>query len=231
MINSRYGVYTTHLYAVCTAGHQIKTRYAVSGHSIRRIHLSTVKDMHLMQSTVKDLRASVDGRLLGTGPIFPSDNILDVVSRMRREVIVTCVMIKMIGKNLIMIGMCRCSDHHNNDQALGGDDDYILFSTDGLPGPEHGVNVNANSLHHGVLDTNVARNDAFFDIRQIRFIEEPTDLSEATYCSKQAMRILPDNGFIVVEFPVILAAVNKNEKQQLERTLNACKGIPQVSRV
>ncbi|GJV06832.1 hypothetical protein Tco_1344488 [Tanacetum coccineum] len=47
---------------------------------------------------------------------------------------------------------------------------------------EHGVNVNANSLHHGVLDTNVARNDAFFDIRQSRFIEEPADLSEATCC-------------------------------------------------
>ncbi|GJT71256.1 glucose/ribitol dehydrogenase [Tanacetum coccineum] len=51
---------------------------------------------------------------------------------------------------------------------------------------EHGVNVNANSLHLGVLNTNVARNGAFF-------------------------------------------AVNKNEKQQLQRLLNACKGIPQVS--
>ncbi|GKB90337.1 60S ribosomal protein L13-1-like protein, partial [Tanacetum coccineum] len=138
---------------------------------------------------------------------------------------------------------------YNLQRKPEGDDDYILFSTDGLPGPvywlikqvklianaslhnknaavrvvshtrlesyechllklsyllqlcpllEHGVNVNANSLHHGVLDTNVARHD---------------------------------DGFIVVEFPVILAAVNKNEKQQLERPLNACKGIPQVPRV
>ncbi|GJZ50683.1 putative NAD(P)-binding Rossmann-fold superfamily protein [Tanacetum coccineum] len=55
---------------------------------------------------------------------------------------------------------------------------------------EHGVNVNANSLYPGVLNTNVARNGGFF------------------------------------ELPVILAAVNKNEKQQLQRLLDACKGIP-----